>query len=107
MINSQAALTQDIPPLTVEIEASAIFSLDGQILLSSLPSHHREDEIGAMSAAVQSLGERTAHALLRGELEQILIKGQKGYVVMMATGQDEVFTLLCRGSCPVEHQLLW
>jgi predicted regulator of Ras-like GTPase activity (Roadblock/LC7/MglB family) len=54
-----------------------VVSSDGLIMAALLPSGLDEDRLGAMSAAMLSLGSRTAQALARGELEQVLVKGSK------------------------------
>jgi predicted regulator of Ras-like GTPase activity (Roadblock/LC7/MglB family) len=79
-----------------DIEASAIVSLDGLTIASALPQGVEEDRVSAMSAAMLSLGERIATELGRGTLEQVYIKGEKGYVVLMSVGQDAVLTALAR-----------
>jgi len=79
-----------------DIEASAIVSLDGLTIASALPQGVEEDRVSAMSAAMLSLGERIANELGRGSLEQVYIKGEKGYVVLMSVGQDAVLTALAR-----------
>ncbi|MCB1595496.1 MAG: roadblock/LC7 domain-containing protein [Xanthomonadales bacterium] len=43
-----------------------------------------------------SLGERTAQELERGQLEQVLIKGKMGYVLMVSAGEDAVLTVLAK-----------
>jgi predicted regulator of Ras-like GTPase activity (Roadblock/LC7/MglB family) len=80
-----------------DIEASAIVSLDGLSIASALPQGLEEDRVSAMSAAMLSLGERIATELGRGSLEQVYIKGTKGYVVLMSVGEDAVLTALARG----------
>ncbi len=55
-----------------------------------------EDRVGAMSAAMLSLGDRTAQELERGGLEQVLIKGNKGYVLMTHAGREAVLTVLAK-----------
>jgi uncharacterized protein len=81
---------------TTDIEASAVLSDDGLIMASMLPAGMDEDRVGAMSAAMLSLGDRTARELARGELEQVLIKGNKGYVLLTHAGGDAVLTVLCK-----------
>lgn len=81
-----------------DIEASAIVSLDGLTIASALPQEVEEDRVSAMSAAMLSLGERIASELGRGSLEQVYIKGERGYVVLMSVGQDAVLTALARDS---------
>lgn len=81
-----------------DIEASAIISVDGLTMASAMPAGLDEDRVGAMSAAMLSLGDRTAQELNRGELEQVLIKGVKGYVLMIHAGHEAVLTVLARPS---------
>jgi hypothetical protein len=79
-----------------DIEASAVVSLDGLTIASALPQGVEEDRVSAMSAAMLSLGERIAGELGRGSLDQVYIKGQNGYVVLMSIGEDAVLTALAR-----------
>lgn len=79
-----------------DIEASAIVSVDGLTIASALPQGVEEDRVSAMSAAMLSLGERIASELGRGSLNQVYIKGEEGYVVLMSVGEDAVLTALAR-----------
>ena len=79
-----------------DIEASAVVSVDGLIMASALPAEVEEDRVSAMSAAMLSLGERIATELGRGSLEQVYIKGTKGFIVLTAVGEEAVLTALAR-----------
>lgn len=79
-----------------DVEASAIVSVDGLPIASALPQEVEEDRVSAMSAAMLSLGERIASELGRGVLEQVYIKGQNGYVLLMSIGEDAVLTVMAR-----------
>jgi predicted regulator of Ras-like GTPase activity (Roadblock/LC7/MglB family) len=79
-----------------DIEASAVVSVDGLTIASALPQGVEEDRVSAMSAAMLSLGERIAGELGRGSLDQVYIRGESGYVVLMSVGQDAVLTALAR-----------
>ena len=79
-----------------DIEASAVVSVDGLIMASSLPAGVEEDRVSAMSAAMLSLGERIAGELGRGNLDEVYIHGDEGYVLLMASGADAVLTVLAR-----------
>lgn len=81
---------------TPDIEASAIVSVDGLIMASSLPASVEEDRVSAMSAAMLSLGERISSELGRGELEQVYIRGDDGYVILTSIGEEAVLTALAR-----------
>ena len=62
------------------IQAAALVSLDGFTMASALPEGMQEDRVGAMSAAILGLGERAAAELGRGQLSQVFIEGDDGYV---------------------------
>jgi uncharacterized protein len=81
---------------SADIEASGIISTDGLMMASVLPAGLDEDRVGAMSAAMLFLGDRTAQELARGELEQVLIKGNNGYVLMTYAGEEAVLTVMAK-----------
>jgi predicted regulator of Ras-like GTPase activity (Roadblock/LC7/MglB family) len=87
---------RDLQSTTPEIEASAVVSVDGLIMASSLPAGVEEDRVSAMSAAMLSLGERISNELGRGGLDQVYIKGNDGYVILMSVGDEAVLTTLVR-----------
>ena len=87
---------RDLQSGTPDIEASAVVSVDGLIMASSLPAGVDEDRISAMSAAMLSLGDRIASELSRGNLDQVYIKGSDGIIVLMAVGDEAVLTVLAR-----------
>ena len=89
---------RDLQAGTPDIEASAVVSVDGLIMASSLPSGVDEDRISAMSAAMLSLGDRIASELKRGLLDQVYIRGSEGIIVLMAVGDEAVLTVLARSS---------
>ncbi len=81
---------------SADIEASGVISTDGLMMAAVLPQGLDEDRVGAMSAAMLSLGDRTAQELGRGELEQVLIKGNHGYVLMTYAGAEAVLTVMAK-----------
>lgn len=87
---------KELQSSTPDIEASAVVSVDGLTIASALPPDVEEDRVSAMSAAMLSLGERIAGELRRGVLNQVYIKGDEGYVVLMSVGEDAVLTVLAR-----------
>jgi predicted regulator of Ras-like GTPase activity (Roadblock/LC7/MglB family) len=87
---------RDLQAGTPDIEASAVVSVDGLIMASSLPSGVDEDRISAMSAAMLSLGDRIASELRRGILSRVYIEGSQGIIVLMAVGDEAVLTVLAR-----------
>lgn len=94
----QGALKQLLEK-TPDIDAAAVVSMDGFVMASALPEDYEEDRLGAMSAALLSLGERTALELGRGELAQVFVEGTQGYVFLLAAGEDAVLNAIVkRGS---------
>jgi predicted regulator of Ras-like GTPase activity (Roadblock/LC7/MglB family) len=89
---------RDLQSGTPDIEASAVVSVDGLIMASSLPADYDEDRISAMSAAMLSLGDRIADELKRGHLKRVYIEGTDGIIVLMAVGEDAVLTVMARSS---------
>jgi len=87
---------RDLQAATPEIEAAAVVSVDGLTMASSLPANVEEDRVSAMSAAMLSLGERISGELGRGLLEQVHVKGDDGYVILMSVGEEAVLTTLVR-----------
>lgn len=81
---------------TQEIDGAAVVSMDGFVMASMLPAGYEEDRLGAMSAALLSLGERTASELGRGELAQVFVEGTQGYVFLLAAGEDAVLSAIVR-----------
>jgi predicted regulator of Ras-like GTPase activity (Roadblock/LC7/MglB family) len=81
---------------TTDVEASAVVSVAGLIIASSLPGGVEEDRVSAMSAAMLSLGERIAGELGRGGLDEVYIHGSSGYVLLTGAGTEAVLTVLAR-----------
>jgi len=77
-----------------DIQASAVVSVDGLIIASALPGSVEEDRVSAMSAAMLSLGERISIELSRGDLDQVYIRGDNGYVMLTSVGNDSVLTVM-------------
>ncbi len=102
MVHHLEALQMNTP----DIEASAVVSVDGLIVASALPSDVEEDRVSAMSAAMLSLGERISGELGRGTLDQVFVRGEHGYVLLMAIGQDAVLTALADGRAKLGMVLL-
>jgi predicted regulator of Ras-like GTPase activity (Roadblock/LC7/MglB family) len=92
LVDRLRALQVDTP----DVEASALVSVDGLVIASSLPGGVEEDRVSAMSAAMLSLGERIASELGRGLLDQVYVKGAGGYVLLSAVGEEAVLTVLAR-----------
>jgi len=80
-----------------DVEGAMLVTLDGLPLASALPQGADEDRVAAMAAAALSMGARTTAELRRGSLEQVLVKGDSGYVVIIAAGKDTVLAAISNG----------
>ncbi len=79
---------------TPDIEASALISDDGLMIASALPQHVDEMRIAGMSSTLLSLGTRAATELERGELRQVLIRGENGFAVTRTASQGTMLLVL-------------
>ncbi len=92
--NEIKTVLTDLNNGSVSIEASALISTDGLILASALPSVMDEDRVAAMVAAMLSLGDRTAAELACGQLEQVLVSGSHGHILIVHAGSDAVLCVI-------------
>ena len=79
-----------------DVEACAVVSEDGLMMASALPQGVEEARVAAMSAAMLSMGARTASELSRGKIEQLFLKGDEGFVIMMQASEHGVLVGLAR-----------
>ncbi len=89
-------ILNDLNGSSADVEASALISTDGLMIASALPIGIDEDRVGAMSAALLSLGDRAGAELSRGSTDRVLIQGEKGYVIMTSAGDEAVLTVLAK-----------
>ncbi len=80
--------------LSPDIDGVAFVSIEGLIIASSIAEELDGERLGAMSAAMLALGERIAAELGRGALDQVMIKGEAGYAVLMTVDETSVFCVL-------------
>ena len=87
-------ILRELQESTPEIAACAVSSLDGFIIASRLPPSVNEDGVGALSAALHSVAEKVAKDMGRGGVEQIVVKGESGYLVTVAISRDAILTAI-------------
>lgn len=76
-----------------DFEGAAVVSSDGFILASALPEASDEAKVGAMSAAILSLGERASQEMAKGKLETVFVEGEHGYVLVTAISDSVLLAL--------------
>lgn len=88
-----------------DVEAAAVVSFDGLPMASALPDDLEEDRVGAMSAALLSLGEQAAIGLGRGQLNQVFVEGEHGFVFLMSARDQAVLAAVARRTAKIGFML--
>ncbi len=70
-----------------DVEASALITEDGLMIASALPQDLDEIRVAGMSSTLLSLGTRAAAELHRGEVTEVVVRGDQGYAVMISAGR--------------------
>jgi predicted regulator of Ras-like GTPase activity (Roadblock/LC7/MglB family)/CheY-like chemotaxis protein len=83
------------------VEASALISEDGLMIASALPQDLDETRVGGMSATLLNLGTRAATELRRGEVREVIVRGELGCAVMISAGRGAVLLVLATESTPL------
>jgi len=80
-----------------DIQAAAIVSTDGLVIASALSEDMDEDSVGAMATAMLNFGSRISDELSRGALEQVVIKGQLGYILLTYLNPEATLCIITNG----------
>ncbi len=68
------------------VQAAAIVSAQGIPIAAILPARSNESQVAAMIAVLQNLGKKAAQEWLKGDIEQVFIKGTDGYFLIKRRG---------------------
>lgn len=79
-----------------DLEGLAVVTRDGLPIASALYTNTDEDRISAMTAASLSLSERVVVELERGVMEQLIITGSNGLVIIRDAGEHAVLVGIAR-----------
>ncbi len=88
-----------------DVEAAAVVSFDGLPMASALPDELDEDRLAAMSAALLSLGEQATLGLGRGQLNQVFVEGEHGFVFLMSARDRAVVTAIADRNAKIGFML--
>ncbi len=80
------------------LEASALISEDGLMIASALTPDLEETRVAGMTATLLNLGTRAAVELARGEVKEVIIRGDRGYAVMINAGRGALLLALANES---------
>jgi predicted regulator of Ras-like GTPase activity (Roadblock/LC7/MglB family) len=76
------------------LEASALISEDGLMIASALTPDLDETRVAGMTATLLNLGTRAAVELTRGDVKEVIIRGERGYAVMIDAGRGALLLAL-------------
>lgn len=88
-------ILEDLNHACKDIQLSMITTYDG-LTMTSLGSVVDPDRVGAMCSDLLSLCEKTAQELQRGEVEQLLLKGKNGGMLILPAGEKAVLAVMTR-----------
>jgi predicted regulator of Ras-like GTPase activity (Roadblock/LC7/MglB family) len=78
---------------STDLEGTALVSKTGLRIASSETADIVADIYSASPATLISLGEKISHGLGQGELQEIVIRGVKGYTIILVGSSDNSFML--------------
>lgn len=87
-------LLTELQKKSSDIEGTAVVSTEGLVIASVLNKSFEEEHLAAISAIVLSLGERIVTELSRGALEQVYVKGKKGYVLITWSSAEALLVVI-------------
>lgn len=83
---------KDLEATAGDIEGSAVVRSDGLIVAFAMPRSTDESLVAAMSAALLNIGTRTVKELARGDLDKVIVSGNKGDILLMSAGKDSILS---------------
>ncbi|UOP01007.1 roadblock/LC7 domain-containing protein [Kingella potus] len=92
------SVLSDLNATSSDITASAVISSDGLPIATLIPQGLDADRVGAMSATLLALGSHAAAELHCGDLDQVMVKGKNGYILLNQAGADAVLALIANES---------
>jgi predicted regulator of Ras-like GTPase activity (Roadblock/LC7/MglB family) len=87
----------------MEIEASALVSVDGLVIAATLPLNMDTDDVGAICASAFLLGKRTSEKCASGVLNQVLIKCAKHQIVLIHVGTEAILAVIIKPYANLEQ----
>ena len=99
-------ILKDVQSRIPDLEGLAVVTKDGLPIASALYTSTDEDRISAMTAASLSLSERVVVELERGIMEQLIITGTNGIVIIRDSGEHAVLVGIARADAKLGLILL-
>lgn len=79
-----------------DILASALISNDGLPIVTALSDDVDGDRVGGMTAALLSLGTRVTQELRCGKMNQVIVRGDEGYLLMLEADEEMVLVVTAK-----------
>jgi len=76
------------------VEASALISEDGLMIASALSPDMEESRVAGMTATLLNLGSRAAVELSRGNVREVIVRGEHGYAILINAGRGALLLAL-------------
>ncbi|MFX0113026.1 MAG: roadblock/LC7 domain-containing protein [Candidatus Hodarchaeota archaeon] len=100
------ALLRDVEQRIPDLEGLSVVTKDGLPIASALNTRVDEDRISAMTAAMLSLAERVVVELERGKMDEMIIKGTEGLIIIRDAGEYAVLAGIARSDAKLGLVLL-
>jgi uncharacterized protein len=69
------------------IESAALISEDGLMIARADTVNMEETRVAGMTATLLNLGTRAAAELARGAVQEVIVRGERGYAVVISAGR--------------------
>ena len=76
------------------IETSALISEDGLMIARAEAMNMEETRVAGMTATLLNLGTRAAAELLRGPVQEVIVRGEQGYAVVISAGRGALLLVV-------------
>lgn len=100
------AILRDVEQRIPDLEGLSVVTKDGLPIASALNTRVDEDRISAMTAAMLSLAERVVDELERGRMDEMIIKGTEGLIIIRDAGEYAVLAGIARSDAKLGLVLL-
>lgn len=81
---------------TPDITGSAVISVDGLPVATALRYGTNPDRVGGISAALAALGTRTVREFALGNLAQVIVQGDDGWILLIQAGKETVLAITAK-----------
>jgi len=89
-----------------EIEGSVLLRSDGLVMASALKEQIDKDLVAAMVASALNVSSRVMDELHRGNVENIIIRGDKGVVMVIAVDPEVVLSAIAKKNANIGLMLV-